>query len=295
MDKHLRRAALAQTALELLPAEPRDLAVLLTGDDRGWLLQEPAASSEPSQLASYLMEHRDEGRVEYWAKRLDRLHAAHPALSIRLAGDAEYPARLAQAWDRPPMLFIDGALPTDAEAVSIVGSRTASPADLEATRAIAAAAAADGLSVVSGLAVGVDAAAHEAALSVGGHTVAVFGTGIETVFPAEHADLAQRILTGGGALVSQFAPDAPRTPSSFLCRNTVIAGLSSVSLVMSGQERSGSRQQAEQAAKLGRRVLLWGPALRAQTWAQRLAQLPGVSFVDEVVAAGERVRTAQQL
>lgn len=282
-----RTAALAMAAMELLPAEPADLAAILAdprlrdaflvGDDGGC----------PDGLLAYLRDGLDPGRVETWEKRLDRLAADDGALPV-LAGDDAYPPLLAGCWDRPPVLFVRGTLPTG-PSVAVVGSRRTDSATLEATRRIVRSAAEAGLTVVSGLAAGVDTAAHTAVVDAGGPTVAVVGTGIRRVFPVENARLAEQIAESG-AVVSQFAPEAPRTSTTFLRRNCVIAGLAETSVVMDGEERSGSRHQAEQAVRYGRQVVLWAPALDRQPWAQDMTARGDAAFAGSVGEAVTLVR-----
>ncbi len=117
------------------------------------------------------------------------------------------------------------------------------------------------------------------------------GTGIDRVFPPEeNIDLAEQIRESGTVL-SQFAPSAPRTGTTFLRRNSVIAALTDVSLVMDGRERSGSRHEIEQAIAFGRSALMWAPSLASEDWAQDLANRGLASFVssvEQVVAKIER-------
>lgn len=283
----IRTAALAMAALELLPAEPSDLAAVLS-DPRlraAFLAGEDAGC--PDGLLAYLRENLDPGRVESWEKHLDRLHADDDAVPV-LSGDNGYPGLLADCWDRPPVLFVRGTL-SSGPSVAVVGSRHTDPATLAATARVAAAAAEAGLTVVSGLAAGVDTAAHSATLAAAGKTVAVMGTGIRRVFPAENAKLAEMIAESG-AVVSQFAPDAPRTSTTFLRRNSVIAGLAQTSVVMDGQERSGSRHQAEQAVRYGRQVVLWKPALGLQRWAQHMAATGDAIFAEAAEHAVALIR-----
>ncbi len=210
-----------------------------------------------------------------------------------IIGDPAYPARLAAAWDAPPVLFcsIDSEWPAetqpgidpDGPSVAIVGGRETEAWVLNDTRLVAMVVAQHGFRVVSGLAAGVDTAAHEATLDVGGRTTAVLGTGIDHVFPAENRDLARRI-TRHGVLISQFAPPAPRTGTTFLRRNCVIAALSDCSLIMDGRDRSGSRHEVEQAIRYGKPVLMWAPALSQERWAKRLAETGEASFVDSAEA-----------
>lgn len=289
----LRTTAVALAALEVLPGEPSDLAGILASPAQRAALVDYRVEPDTRELTAWLARTVDHGRIEHWAKTLDALARESEARPI-LAGDADYPLRLAGCWDHPPVLFITGDLAPSKPSVAIVGSRSTSETVLDDTRQIAAGFAERGWSVVSGLASGVDGAAHSGALSAGGHTVAVMGTGIRHVFPQRHTDLAGLIALTG-ALVSQFTPDAPRTPTTFLRRNHVIAGLADVDLVMSGEHRSGSRHQAEQAISYGRPMLLWAPALAAQDWAREAVTAGAARFVDsseEVHAVSEAILCA---
>jgi len=274
----IRTAAVALAALELLPAEPCDLSTVLTDPVLRATLVRRACPPDEDGLLPYLCAELDHGRVETWEKRLDALVADGAGAPV-LAGDPDYPPLLADCWDRPPVLFVRGRQPDGLPTLAVVGSRQAEPATLASAGTVAALAAAAGVSVVSGLAAGVDTAAHTAALDAGGHTVAVLGTGIRRIFPEQNTALAEDIAASG-ALLSQFAPSAPRTATSFLRRNSVIAGLARTNLVMDGQERSGSRHQAEQAVRYGRTVLLWAPTLAAQTWSREMVANGSATFVD---------------
>lgn len=274
----LRTTAVALAALEVLPAEPSDLAGILASPAQRKALVDYRFEPGTRELTAWLAQAVDQGRIEYWTKALDALTHESSARAI-LAGDLDYPPRLAGCWDHPPVLFIIGVLAPSRPSVAIVGSRSSSDAVLDDAWRIAAGFAQRRWSVVSGLAAGVDGAAHSGALSAGGHTVAVMGTGIRHIFPPRHADLAGLIALTG-SLVSQFTPNAPHTPTTFLRRNHVIAALADVDLVMSGEHRSGSRHQAEQAISYGRPVLLWAPALADQDWAREAVAAGAASFVD---------------
>ena len=170
-------------------------------------------------------------------------------------GDAEYPALLLAVPTAPATLHVRGSLVEgDALAVAVVGSRRATPYGLEVAETLAADLAARGVTIVSGLARGVDTAAHRGALRVGGRSIAVLGSGVDVVYPPENARLAEEIVARG-ALVSQFAPGTPPLPHHFPTRNAVIAGLSLAVVVVEAAERSGSLITARLAAELGREVL----------------------------------------
>ena len=169
--------------------------------------------------------------------------------------DARYPSRLAEVPDAPATLHVRGALvDADALAVAIVGSRRATPYGLEVAETLAADLAARGVTIVSGLARGIDAAAHRGALRVGGRTLAVLGSGIDVIYPPENRRLAAEIAERG-ALLSQFAPGTPPLAHHFPLRNRVIAGLSLGVVVVEAAERSGALITARLAAEFGREVM----------------------------------------
>jgi DNA processing protein len=291
---YIRKAAIVMASLELLPAQPSDLTGILRDPDQFHALIDQNAQNYETDLVGYLRENLDSTRIEHWHKQLEKLIAndvAAPALAADLPDQPRYPVRLARCWDAPPILFGSNEVRDDQPTVAIIGSRAAEQGTLVETRALAGELAAAGITIVSGLAIGVDAAAHQGALDVDGYTIAVLGTGITRIYPEQNADLADRIRATG-TLLSQFAPYAPRTRTSFLRRNHVIAGLSDVSIIMTGETRSGSRHETEQALKYGRTVLMWEPALVDQKWARQLAKSGRAAFIshcDHVHAALEGI------
>lgn len=198
------------------------------------------------------------------------------------ATSSEYPSDLHVIDGRPLLLYVKGNLPRVPRAsLAIVGSRKATHVGRDAAFKIAAEVARAGHPVVSGLAQGIDTAAHRGALSVGGVTVAVMGTGIDQIFPSENAGLAESIAVDG-AIVSQFAPGQGPSKTTFPARNAIIAGLSDASLLVQLEERSGTRIEAERALEQGKPVWLWGPIMAGADWAQSYAKRRGVSFVSSV-------------
>ncbi|MFI9558956.1 DNA-processing protein DprA [Nonomuraea endophytica] len=137
--------------------------------------------------------------------------------------DADYPSQLRSIHQMPPILFTKGTLAEDTRAIAVVGTRQASEQGLRTASAMARDLALAGVTVVSGLAKGIDAAAHRAALEAGGRTVAVIGTGIDQSYPAENRAL-QRQISRDGLLLSQFWPDAPPSRRNFPMRNAVMSG-----------------------------------------------------------------------
>jgi DNA processing protein len=168
--------------------------------------------------------------------------------------DADYPQALLALPDPPPLLYVKGrAELLDRPAFAIVGSRNASPQGETNAASFAGALSAAGFVVVSGLALGCDAAAHRGALDAGGATVAVIGTGPDRIYPARNAGLARRIAVDG-AIVSEFAPGTPPLSHNFPRRNRIIAGLCRGCLVVEAAEQSGSLITARLAAEAGREV-----------------------------------------
>lgn len=170
-------------------------------------------------------------------------------------GDADYPPLLLQTADPPLLLFVEGSVQMlAAPALAIVGSRHPTPQGAENARAFAAALSRQGLVVVSGLARGIDAAAHEGGLLGKAGTVAVLGAGPDQPYPALNAGLAARIVASGGVLLSEYAPGTPPLKDNFPRRNRIIAGLSLGTLVVEAALRSGSLITARLASEAGREV-----------------------------------------
>jgi len=167
--------------------------------------------------------------------------------------DPGYPPALEALSDPPLGLFVRGVLPREA-GVAVVGSRGATPYGRQVARMLGETLSRAGLPVVSGMARGVDRAAHEGALTGGGPTVAVWGTGPDRVYPPEHGPLAESIVTGGGALATEFPPGTPPRPHHFPRRNRIIAGLSRAVVVVEARARSGALNTARQALDEGRDV-----------------------------------------
>lgn len=169
-------------------------------------------------------------------------------------GDPAYPPLLLQTADPPLLLYVQGALGhLSKPGVAMVGSRRASPQGLANAKAFAQALSEQGWVIFSGLAQGIDAAAHEGALAGAAGTVAVVGTGLDRVYPASHRALAHRIAAQG-ALVSEFAPGTPPLPEHFPMRNRLIAGMSLGTVVVEAALQSGSLITARLASEAGREV-----------------------------------------
>jgi DNA processing protein len=202
-------------------------------------------------------------------------------LGVHAFFDDTYPAQLRGIREMPPLLFSRGDLRVHDRAVAVVGSRNASRDGLRIARAVATALAGRGITVVSGLAKGIDTAAHSAALEAGGRTVAVIGTGINQYYPAENRRLQDHIAEVG-LVVSQFWPDARPTRQSFPMRNAVMSGYAVATVVVEAGETSGARIQARLALQHGRPVVLTSQVMRCD-WARTFADNPGVYVVHSTV------------
>src|SRR5215216_6117258 len=175
---------------------------------------------------------------------------------ILLLDDGVYPSSLREIYDPPIVLYVKGAWSDclDRPCIGVVGSRRCSTYGQNAATMLARDLAARGVTVISGLARGIDAAAHRGALEASGRTVAVLGTGLDEVYPRDHRKLAAEILERGGALVTQFPLGTPPVAENFPYRNRIISGLSLGVVVVEASENSGSLITARLALEQGREV-----------------------------------------
>lgn len=241
-----------------------------------WTGLEPFEIEEAEQLAREV----SEDDLKTYRELIEQMEAEGTSL-ITVLDDA-FPVNLRQIYNRPPFLFVQGQLqPSDDRAVAVVGTRTASTGGLRKARDLAAALAREGVTVLSGLAVGIDAAAHRATLRVGGRTVAVMGTGIRRMYPTKNAVLADQIRERG-ALVSQFWPDAPPTKYSFPMRNVVMSGMAVGTVVIEASDTSGAKMQARLALEHGKRLFLLESLVTKQDWAKKYADHAGATVVRSV-------------
>jgi DNA processing protein len=237
------------------PAHPADARAL-----RPWLAFQSALCFRPDLAVALLRAHGDPERalhasgappspaceLERWLATLRRVGALGLPLSSRA-----YPPSLARYPDAAPLLWVQGdPLALAAPGIAIVGSRAATQHGLALARDFAGALARAGLVVISGLARGIDAAAHAGALAAGGRTVAVQACGPDLVYPAAHRRLASRIAAQG-ARVTEFPPETPPRPQHFPLRNRLISGLAVALLVIEARERSGTLVTSGHAAAQG--------------------------------------------
>jgi DNA processing protein len=180
--------------------------------------------------------------------------------------DEFYPARLNDIDQPPPVLYVRGALTNDdVWAVAVVGTRRVSAYGRQVAEELAAYLANNGVTVISGLARGVDAIAHQSALKAGGRTIAVLGCGVDRIYPPEHAQLAARIITSG-AILSDYAPGTEPDAANFPPRNRIISGMAMATVVVEAGETSGALITAQFAVDQGREVFaVPGSILSAQS------------------------------
>ncbi|MCY4370278.1 MAG: DNA-protecting protein DprA [bacterium] len=220
-----------------------------------------------------------QGRLPFWEAEVQRLSG--DGIEIISCADPSYPLNLAMVHDRPPLLFVRGTLTeADERAVAVVGTRRASEDGVRLATRIAAELAASGITIVSGLAKGIDTAAHSAAINAGGRTIAVYGTTIDRVYPAANKGLARSIIRAG-ACVSQFLPTTRTGPWCFAVRNITTSGLSLGTVVVEAGETSGAKMQAEAALAHGKRVFLV-ESLTREVWAQKMAANPQVTVASNI-------------
>lgn len=240
-----------------------------------------------------------EAEIERAGKQLaEWADAGHQFVTVL---DDAYPARLRDIREVPPFLFYEGDLRRDDDGMSVVGSRSASEWGLNFAAEAAGLLVSEGLTVIAGLAAGIDTAAHRAALEDNGRTVAFIGTGISRAYPKENEDL-QREIAKRGLVLSQFYPDAPPTKQTFPMRNASMSGYGLATIVVEAGEHSGTRIQARLAGEHGRPVILtrqvatttsWGRALVGKTNVHVVADVNDLRIaVSEVREASGRLRDA---
>lgn len=269
------------------------LEQVLSDSPRAGRPHQPRLFSDQRAERAELVERAE--LLERAAEDIARWHAQGMELITVL--DPDYPENLRAVHDRPPLIFVAGRLDrADTRSLAVVGARQATAGGTRQAREIAEHLVDHRYTVVSGLAAGIDTAAHSAALARGGRTLAVIGTGLTRCYPPQNAAL-QRKLAADCAVISQFWPDAPPSRRSFPMRNAVMSGLTLATVVVEASQTSGARLQARLALGQGRPVFLL-ESLLEQEWAKEYAARPGthvVSTPDEITAAVERLTSVQTL
>lgn len=233
---------------------------------QSWIRQQATAGSMPTQILcsdpkAAVCLHRAASDIETWETG---------GITALPWFDARYPTRLRKTRTFPLILFTRGKIVPDDLGVCVIGSRNASTQDLEAARLITRRLAAERLTVVSGLARGVDRAAHREALAVRGRTVAVIGNGVDYYYPPENVRL-QETIEARGLVVSQFWPGAKPSRGSFPARNITMNGYGAGNIIVCASEGSGTRHQARAAMVEGRPVVLMRPVYETTSWGRELA------------------------
>lgn len=189
--------------------------------------------------------------------------------------DSDYPQQLREVHDFPPVIFVRGKLAQPDNGICIVGSRKAGQAAIEAAAQIAHLIVKENWTVVSGLAEGIDTAAHSETLKLGGRTVAVIGNGIDCYYPPKNRGL-QHAIEDRGLVISQFWPGTSPKKYSFPMRNAVMSAYARATIIVSAKENSGTRHQAKQAAAHGRPLVVSRAVYENTTWARKLVDDPNV-------------------
>ncbi|TVR32246.1 MAG: DNA-protecting protein DprA [Spirochaetaceae bacterium] len=245
------RFLLAINRAEFLTCREKQLVAELVDSEQFFL---SLSVDDLSQIVGRILRATswDPARFLHQAEQ-DVRYLERESIGTILVTDNAYPAQLGAIYDPPFLLHYRGTLPAwDRPLVAIVGTRSPSEQALLATRRLAESCAAAGIAVVSGLARGIDAAAHAGVVSAHGVTLAVLGSGIDVIYPQAHKALARGILANGGALVSEYPPRTAPTRYHFPERNRIISGLARAVVVAEAPIRSGALITAEYALEQGR-------------------------------------------
>ena len=308
--------------MEVITPEQRDLLALCSltvGDDRcDWGVIARQAYREQSLVGLMNGEVIESGARAHrtgwvsatatkgqWAAayaQADREISAADGVSAQLTTvfDDDYPVNLRFIHNLPPFLLYRGVLDAvrDARSVAVVGTREPSSEGISRAERMAGDLTGLGIAVTSGLAAGIDSAAHRAAVACGGRTIAVYGTGITRTYPKSNIDLADEILSAGGLLVSQFFPTAQPAQWTFRKRNEVTSGISQGTVVIQASETSGAKMQARLAYEHGKQVFLIKSLVTEQEWAMAMVQAghaTEVEYVEDIVPLlvdSDRLRAA---
>ncbi|MFD3794875.1 DNA-processing protein DprA [Streptomyces californicus] len=219
--------------------------------------------------------------AELPAARAELKHWRAQGIGVRALTEPDYPHQLSSAFDAPGLVFTRGHVRPDDAGVAVVGSRSASPQALADASVIACGLVARKLSVVSGLAAGIDTAATVAALEAGGRAVGVIGTGVYHAYPPENLDLHRQVVSSG-LVLSPFWPDTPPSKTTFPRRNGTMSAYCLATVIVAAGPRSGTRIQARRAVEHGRPVILLRSVLDGNDWARELLDRPDVHVAADV-------------
>ena len=254
---------------------PGGLERLLAGE----LTERTPEAAATAQLIREAADQHDSLRARVLAED-DRAAAVGADLVTVL--DLGYPRTLRLIFNLPPFLYVKGRLlERDLRSVAVVGTRKPTEDGLERADRMASLLTGAGVTVVSGLARGIDTAAHQATLERGGRTIAVVGTGITRCYPKENTELAEQIAAAG-AVVSQFWPSAPPATWSFPRRNATMSGIAQGTVVIEASATSGAKMQARLALQHGKKVFLLRSLVDTYPWAATYAEQRNARIVDRV-------------
>ncbi len=268
----------------------------------GLLSGEVVESGARARRTGWVAATATEGQWASAFAQADREVEAAGAVGARLTTvfDDDYPVNLRFIHNLPPFVFYRGALDAgrDARSVAVVGTRKPSLEGIRRAERMASALAERDIAVTSGLAEGIDSAAHRATVAHGGRTIAVYGTGITRIYPKSNMELVDEILSTGGLVVSQFFPTAQPAQWTFRKRNEVTSGISQGTVVIEASKTSGAKMQARLAYEHGKRVFLIKSLVTEQDWAMAMVdsgQATEVESVEDIVplvADSGRLRAA---
>jgi DNA processing protein len=254
---------------------PGGLERLLAGE----LTERTPEAAETAQLIRQAVDLQHDHRV---AALAEDERAAAVGADLLTVLDPGYPQTLRLIFNLPPFLYVKGRLlEKDLRSVAVVGTRQPTDPGLEKARRMARLLADAQVTVVSGLARGIDTAAHQATLERGGRTIAVVGTGITRCYPKENTELADQIAAVG-AVVSQFWPSAPPATWSFPRRNVTMSGIAQGTVVIEASATSGAKMQARLALQHGKKVFLLRSLVDNYPWAAKYAKERHARVVDAV-------------
>ena len=268
----------------------------------GLLSGEVVESGARAHRTGWVAATATEGQWTSAFAQADREVEAAGAVGARLTTvfDDDYPVNLRFIHNLPPFVFYRGALDTgrDARSVAVVGTRKPSIVGIRRAERMASALTERDIAVTSGLAEGIDSAAHRATVAHGGRTIAVYGTGITRIYPKSNVELVDEILSTGGLVVSQFFPTAQPAQWTFRKRNEVTSGISQGTVVIEASKTSGAKMQARLAYEHGKRVFLIKSLVTEQDWAMAMVnsgqatEVESVEGIVPLVADSGRLRAA---
>jgi DNA processing protein len=284
-DRSLRRQARESAAVLALMTRGSPPWVRLAGaiEEEGSAIQLLERQSTDGKLFDLEGQRITLGQMEEY---VDRLRAED--ITVVTVLDPAYPVNLRMVHDRPPALFIHGELSeSDKRSVAVVGTRKASAQGLDQARAVVSALLERDYVIVSGLAAGIDSAAHRAALDASSRTIGVIGTGLRHAYPKTNTALQAQLATTS-AVISQFWPGQEPRRWTFPQRNAVMSGFSRATVVIEAADTSGARIQARFAREHGRPVFLF-ESLLEHAWARQAIDQPGVYVVEDSQQIGEHL------